>query len=475
MKKNIKKLYTPLFYMKIIVLLFFCFAESGCKKFIEVEAPITSVNGGNVYTDDANAIAAITGIYAKMSNTGFSLNFSIYPELSADNFTLFTTLQDLNYTLYFQNALNSLYTNSPQFWDDEYNFIYTSNAAISGLSVTNSLTPAIKQRLLGEAYFIRAFHYFYLVNLYGDVPLVLSTNYIDNSKLSKTPIASVYQQMISDLNQAKSLLDDQYVDASILRKTTERLRPNRMAVNALLARVQLFVKNYAAADAASTEVINKTDLYSARIPLNQVFLKNSMETIWALQPMRFEFSTDEANLYIPSESIGPVYLSASFLGSFEMGDLRRSTWIGELVFDMYDYPYPAKYKALYGSSTLTEYSIVLRLAEQYLIRAEARAKLNDISGSQSDLNEIRHRAGLPNTSANTTEDLLTAILKERRIELFSEWGHRWLDLKRTDLINSVMQKEAPFKGATWQPYMELYPIPYADIKVNSNLTQNTGY
>ena len=118
---------------------------------------------------------------------------------------------------------------------------------------------------------------------------------------------------------------------------------------------------------------------------------------------------------------------------------------------------------------------MFRLAEQYLIRAEARAQQNNISGAQADLNAIRTRAGLANVTATTQTGLVTAIYHERQIELFTEFGHRWFDLKRTGQLDAVMGIAAPQKGGTWASYKALIPIPASEISINPHLTQNPGY
>ena len=116
--------------------------------------------------------------------------------------------------------------------------------------------------------------------------------------------------------------------------------------------------------------------------------------------------------------------------------------------------------------------MVLRLAEQYLIRAEARAQQNNISGAQSDVNVIRNRAGLANTTATTQGTLLSAIEHERQIELFAEWGHRWMDLKRTNRADAIL---GPLKSSNWQSSDVLFPIPLTQIQNDPNFTQNSGY
>jgi hypothetical protein len=123
--------------------------------------------------------------------------------------------------------------------------------------------------------------------------------------------------------------------------------------------------------------------------------------------------------------------------------------------------------------------MVLRLGEQYLIRAEARAQQGKVTGAGSaeeDLDAIRTRAGLSPTTASTQAQMLDAILQERRVELFAEWGHRWLDLKRTNTIDQVMSVVAPSKGGVWESYKALYPIPFNELLLNPKLKpQNPGY
>lgn len=117
--------------------------------------------------------------------------------------------------------------------------------------------------------------------------------------------------------------------------------------------------------------------------------------------------------------------------------------------------------------------MVMRLAEQYLIRAEARIQQGKLDDGRNDLDAIRHRAGLPNLSTSLTQPaLLLAVEQERKVELFAEWGHRWFDLKRTKRADAVL---GPIKGANWQSTDTLYPIPSDAIRTNANLTQNEGY
>lgn len=466
---------------------------AGCKKFIEVDVPVTSVNANNVYQNDNTAVSVLTDIYSFLSQReasyaapdGGFVGISLVTELTADNLTLF--FKDNTKLLeYYENDLKATNTlTGTSFWDRSYEFIYRANAAIEGLTASNALTPAVKQQLLGEARFFRAFYYFYLVNLYGDVPLAITTDYTQNAGLSRTSKATVYQQIITDLTEAKSLLNDQYVGLDMVTTSTERIRVNKGAATALLARVYLYTEDFTNAEKEATEVINNS-LYSlATTNINDAFLKNSKETIWSLQPvLSTTQNTWETKIFLlpatgPNASF-PVYLSDNIIAEYSPADKRLSNWIGAVTAGGKTYYYPRKYKAGTGVTTVTEYQMVLRLAEQYLIRAEARAQQDNLSGTGGaggDLNVIRSRAGLSDTIITAKEEMLNAILHERRKELFTEWGHRWLDLKRMGKIDEVMQAYAPVKGAAWESYKSLFPIAQTQIDLNPAMKgqQNPGY
>jgi starch-binding outer membrane protein, SusD/RagB family len=165
-------------------------------------------------------------------------------------------------------------------------------------------------------------------------------------------------------------------------------------------------------------------------------------------------------------------LTASLLSSFEPNDKRKLSWTKTNINNGNSYTFPYKYKQR-SSATISEYNVVCRLAELYLIRAEARALLNDFNGALEDINLIRERAGLdPLISIANQQDLLAAIEKENRSEYFCEWGHRWLDLKRWGQADSILGLE---KGTNWQPTDALYPIPFNELTYNVMLTQNPGY
>lgn len=481
LKKGVKMSF--LFFLAVTTIL----VPSSCKKFIEVDPPFTRLSGDNVYTSDETAAAVLTDIYAFMSSENNTLtnpsitSTSLYLSLSADEFDLY----DLNIPDLLDFYRNDLKTSTtPNYWETIYLQIFAVNNALEGLTKSTSLTAKIRKQLLGEAKFMRAFYYFHLVNMYGDVPLVLNVDYKANALLARAPAATVYQQVIQDLKEAQALLSPNYLMGDALSEypfgQEERVRPTSWAAAALLARTYLYMGDYIHAEAAATVLINQSSLFSLTT-LNETFLKNSKEAIWQLQPVGIDeqANTGEGKLFVLPETgpgpNNPVYLNNQLLNSFEIGDLRRASWINSVASGGSVYYYPFKYKIGNVAAPTEEYPTILRLAEQYLIRAEARAATNNLVGAQNDLNTIRNRAGLDDTNATNKTELLDAILTERQLELFTEWGHRWFDLKRSGRLNSVMATATSLKGGTWRPYQALFPIRQTEIDSDPNLSQNPGY
>jgi hypothetical protein len=475
--KNIRRCFDiknkkPLQYL-VFVLLLILFNQ-GCRKFVDIEAPANQLVTGNVFSNDATAVSAVTGIYSTMmQDYGFaSIAMTAYAGLSADELIDFSNSNDQS-EFYF-NSISQSNAVLKDFWGAIYQYIFAANAIIEGLSSSSPVGDNVKRQLVGEAKFIRAFCHFYLVNLFGDVPLILSTDYRSNSVKARTPGSEVYQQIILDLKDAQSLLLNDYSVSN-----NERLRPNRWAATALLSRVYLYTKDWTNAELEATSVINNTSLFDT-VPMNNVFLKNSREAIWQLQPVKPDQDTWEGRFFILNTSpvgagVTSVTLSDQLVRSFEAGDKRKTNWIDSFTTGSQTYFYPFKYKIKDGTSN-AEYYMVLRLAEQYLIRAEARAELGK-SNAVDDLNVIRRRAGLPDYSGGLDKTSLSnAIYNERRIEFFTEWGHRWLDLKRTKRIDAVMTAVTPLKGGvSWKSNHQLFPIPQSEIESNKNLIQNPGY
>lgn len=471
------------------------FALSACNKIVDAGAPKSSLSSDNVYENDATANSVLIGVYASLQSAaairGQTINsISLVTGLSADELTLHGGSANANTNLvaFYLNKLNSGNSTSTvqNLWNDLYSKIYIVNLALEKLANSTHLTPSLSQQLTGEAKFLRAFFYFHLVNLYGDVPLIVTSDYRTNSKLSRSPKEDVYKQIINDLKEAESLLSENFVGPDGKGASNERLRPNKYAAAALLARTYLYDRQWQNAEEQATFVINKSTQFSLT-SLDSSFLKNTTEAIWQLQPVNVGWNTEDARFFLlpstgPTSTAVegyPVYISNQLRNAFEPNDQRKTKWIGNVtVTDQsgtVTYYYPSKYKSATLNAPVTEYEMVLRLAEQYLIRAEARAQQNNIGGAQSDLDVIRARATLSPTNAADLNLVLAAIQHERRVELFTEWGDRWMNLKRTGTIDAVMNAVAPEKGTSWSSNWQLYPIPLYDLAQNTNLVQNTGY
>ncbi len=451
-----------------MILLFLSILCFSCRKFLEIPAPKNQLFNSAVFTDSTDAADAVIGIYINMMQA-FSLNIcsgglTLYPGLSADE--LFPTTNVPDITDFYRNEIavtNNL--NSSSLWANAYNILYQANACLEGLTEGN-LPDGVKNQLIGEVKFTRAFILFNLTNLYGPIPLVLTTDYHKNEELPRTSTDSVYAQIITDLTNARNLMSASY-------PTAGRFRPNRFTAIALLSKVYLYQKDWANAEKNATEVI-EAGVYNLNPNLNNVFLSGSSETIWGLSSVFPGLETWEGYFFIPARSntIPPYIISDTLLNVFEKGDERRLKWIHKTTVNGTDYYYPYKYKLGYdGLSIPLEDYVVLRLADQYLIRAEARAEQNNLSGAASDLNLIRNRAGLQNANPPDQESMLSAVLHERQVEFFCEWGNRWFDIKRAGKANDVLSSIKP----GWNSNDTLYPIPQTELNSNPFLTQNPGY
>lgn len=432
-----------------------------CESFVDIAGPKTDIMADDAFADDNTATASVVGIYHDMNRMNYQVNVLVTTlcALSADELTYLYTSVDYDQFKY----NNLLATNSylERMWNYSYSSIYSANACIEGLEATKGVTENLRRQLLGEAKFIRAFCHFYLVNLFGDVPFISGTDYKTNNTLPRTPKKEVFNKIIQDLSEAQELMQEEY-------QGSERIRPNKHTATALLARAYLYTEQWEKAEEEATKVIALNTVYILA-DLNEAFLKESKEAIWQLQAVNPGRNTWEGNIFCTPV---PFYkLTDELINSFETNDKRFSEWVKEDTSVSPSRYCPFKYKVK-NSPEVTEFCMVLRLGEQYLIRAEARANqntTNSLTKAKEDINKIRERAGLDAYNDGITkDDLLNAIEHERQIELFSEWGHRWFDLKRTNRARTIL---SPIK-TDWQDTDMLYLIPTTAIKTNHSLTQN---
>lgn len=458
-----------------------------CKKLLEIDPPISSITTEEMFATNKQAEYAIAGIYSKMvngievssltgvTNSQFAAGLTtIAAGLSADELAVAVTLAGGDVPLYQNKLLPSTVGRSSALWTSAFRIVFDATAVIEGIEASKSdaLVESVRKQLTGEALVLRAFSYFYLVNFFGDLPLVLTSDAKKTASLRRSPVSTIYEQIIEDLEKARPLLSNDFAFAK-----NEKVRVNRWVAEALLARVYLYTGQYQKAISSATEVLNQKTLFDLEPDLSKVFLKGSKEAIFQLKqhtedpnvktatPEGFRFLQ---NITIPGAQ--PDYsLTSQLLNSFEANDLRKTTWIT---------PYgsafaPYKYK----NAPASEYYIVMRVAELYLIRAEATALGSpaNVNAAIDDINLLRKRAGVDELELDLPPaTVIDAIAHERRVELFTEWGHRWLDLKRTGKAHDALSS-LPQKQPWWGDFQFLYPIPKTEIEANGQLEQNPEY
>lgn len=459
-----KTLYSVIIYSLAYSL---CLLLLGCDDFVDTDRPNSQLTTGAVFEDATTANAAMINIYAHMREDGLvsgksfgmaSLLGVYADELDSYETSAYSTADFYNNAVLSSNPLIS------SLWNSSYNEVYSANLLMEGVQ-NSSLSESVRNSLTGEALFVRAFTHFNLMNVFGEVPYITTTDLDTNKFVPRMPTGLIYEKVIADLQQAMLLLPQDYM-------TPERIRPNKGAAQALLARVYLYNNQYAEAADMASAVLNNEGVYPWPNDPGNVFMKESPGTIWQLATGSPGANTYEAGTFV--FQAGPpslVALTDSFVSSFEPGDLRRTYWIKEVTEGTDTWYHPYKYKQDVAGGSSTEYSIMFRLSEQYLIRAEARARQGELIGAREDLDKVRLAAGLAGTDAVTQAGILEAIVSERWHELFTEGGHRFLDLRRYGMLDAVLSTK-PGWGATDR----LWPLPQSELLVNPALApQNPSY
>jgi len=441
-----------------------------CKKLIQIPAnPPAAITQAEQFADSATTMSAVAGVYTyDNQGEGFAYsdaNLTIATGLSSDEISYTGSTDQQQFYSY---ALTPLNVEVASLWASPYQGLYAVNDILNGITGNDNLSAAFIKQISAEMKVVRALYYFNTVNLFGGVPLVTSTDYNTTAHLPRASDSAIYGQVIADLNDAAANLPAGYPSAG-------RARPNLYTAQTLLAKVNLYEGNWQAAYNEADSVIN-SGVYVLTDSLNNVFLDGSTEAIWQIPAVQAFFATTEAYDFVPDIGAAPGYLVTPFLlNAFEPGDQRLQDWVGTTVVNNLNLYYPFKYKNVLASGTPVEDYMIFRLAEVYLIRAEAAVKMPNpnLSGALADVNIIRNRAGLANSTADATSQtaVLAAVMHERQTEMCFEWGSRWFDLNRTGNAGTILTAEK----SGWQPNAALYPIPQAQRQLNSLLTQNPGY
>jgi hypothetical protein len=447
---------------------------SGCDSTLNVQ-PSEEVSDENAIVDAVSARSALAGAYDALQDVSpntyyYSEGIITMNELSSDNadhsgtFTSYVEADD--------NLLTAANDHAEGYWEAVYRGINRANVLIQKIPSVGGLSPAEKDQIVGEALFLRALHYHNLVKIYGGVPIRLTpvATVDEASTVARVTVAEVYTQILADLAEAEALLSSEDDTRIASHGSVRALRARVLLYRASPGPTGVDNGDWTAVEAAATSVINMGYVLAGEY--SDLFSPTGGDTPEDI--FRVRFTDQDANsigYYFTVKSIGGRYEvapSASIRNAYEADDERLAWSISSDPVRATRF-YVSKYPTVAG----TEHPHVIRLAEIYLARAEARAMLNDLVGAVSDYNLIRARAGLaPHVLgvdvAATQAAVLDAVRKERRLELAFE-GDRWPDLVRSNLAVSVM-------GLDDRPGQVLYPIPQSERDVTSPpLQQNPGY
>lgn len=439
-------------YIYIIAL----WALTRCSSFLEVD-PKTSISGEGIINDETSANAAINGVYDALRSY-YSVDYQSIAYLSGDNVQW--TGSQSQVQEFINNEVNPENSTISSAWSGIYRTINRANNVIKALHdyEGEGISVAIKNNILGQAYAIRGIAYFDLVRVWGGVPLITEpTEKVgDNGGIERSTVEQTYQQVINDLNLAEDLLPS----------ATDRFAFTKKTVWALKARYHLYQKNWEEARDYAKLLIDDQSNYELIAPYYSFFKNNvtgTRESVFELF-----YSANEANphrsqwqpqtnggtrQWAPSDELIALLTDSVTAGSRSqlIAKDNQNRWYGDL----------------YYRSTGADPTYVIRIAELYLIRAEANAELEEYNLAVDDLNKIRERALLDDKSYTTNKaDLLLWIEDERRLEFAFE-AHRWFDLVRTERAQQVL-------GIT-ETFRLLLPIPYSQILADPALKQNPNY
>ncbi|TDO20763.1 RagB/SusD domain-containing protein [Pedobacter duraquae] len=441
-------------YFRTAILLTVIIFSASCKKYLE-EVPNNALPTTSSITDASTARAAIIGAYDRLQGY-YASSYPTLGTITTDNVIFNGTLSE--YLQLDQNAIPTDNVITVSAYQGIYRTINSANSVIAYVpAVTDPLlTAAEKNKIVGEAYFIRALSYFDLARGWGGVQLQLKPT-SDLSVLTgikRSTLDQTYDQVLADLIQAEQLLPE---DA------TTRNRAQKSAARALRARLHLYRKQWAEAENYATQVISNTK-YSLVKPYKSFFTA-PFQTAESVLELAYSVNDRNSywNLWYPSSSGGQFTLKPSDaliakLNNPAVGGSRNSLIAGSGA---------TVYGVLYNTTaTSTDPSYLIRIAELYLIRAEARAQQNKLADAVADLNAIRARADVTATTATTQPAIIQAIEDENGIEFAFE-AHRWFDLVRTERAGVVL-------GITNRNFW-LFPIPYSDVQSDPDVTQNPGY
>jgi len=349
-------------------------------------------------------------------------------------------------------------------WSNIYSAVYVANFIFEKLPGVNGVTTTQRDKTTGTAHFLRGLAYFYGLYTFGGIPNVKTTSINNNRDIPRASREEILDLILDDYQEALDLLPEEPANAGFVSKH---------AVRAALARYYLYTKQWSLAENFASQVIN-----SGKYVLEPNFSSIVFDdfTDEAIFEIGYNITDDPGtlnNLFKSRREIIPSNQLVVALASDHSGTRFESIEFNVNNLAGTDNGWTV---SKYGTADQDNNNVVVfRLAEMYLIRAEARTNLNNVSGAnsaQADINLLRARAQAPLVPIISQSQMLLTIEDERRMELAFE-GHRWYDLVRTGRVTAVMTAFSP----NWKSTYELWPIPQTEIQNNPSLVgqQNPGY
>lgn len=470
---------------KYILLIIAIVTVTSCTNFLDRE-PISDLAEENFFKTGADAESALVAAYDALQSEYYIFDRFTNGDVISDN--CYAGGDNPNNFQLDEFTVTPTNANIERDWSYLYEAISRANSVLDNVGNIESpdLTTERRTEILAEASFLRAYHYFQLTNLWGEVPLVLnkvSSTAPEVVFQSKVSIEAIYESIINDLIFAEANLP--------LTFPQQQQRATKGAANAMLAKAYAHQpnSNWEKVKEHAQAVIN-SGAYQLVSNYDDLWTNSNENTSESILEIQFVGGTNEANwgpqLWLPPSLTNDDWRkfntpSKSLLTAFddENDVVRKNASIkmeSGLPWQDADYPsgtipFPFKQRSANGWSSANNY-ILLRLADVILLLAEAENELGNIAAATTALNQVRSRVNLPNTTATSQTDLRMAIQNERRLELAFE-GHRWFDLKRTGMAISTMN--ALNRDYNVQEHELLLPIPQSELDRNPSLIQNTGY
>lgn len=428
-----------------------------CGKFLDV-LPKNSVSDAITIVDKSSAETAVRGMYNSLAGSSYyGTSFQSIGYLSGDNIS--RTGPGTDPSQFIDHNVTADNGTIGSAWNAIYNTINRANHVIAKVPSVNDvrLTQELQNQLLGEAHFVRALAYFDLARTWGGVHIVLepTQSVTDKIGVKRSTLEQTYVQVLKDLETAEPLLPE----------TVNRVRATRRTVWALRSRFHLYQKQWDKAELYANKIISDTQNYKLIAPYNSFWVNNAVATQESVFELAYSAATPNShrNSWQPPEKGGtrvwiPNIAFVNLVSDTAVGGNRVSL-VAKTAGGLW-------YGNMYYRSPATDPTFVLRIAELYLIRSEARAQQNNLTGALADLNAVRKRAGLSEKKGLDKESVLLAIENERRFE-FAYEPHRWFDLVRTGRAAAVLSVTNPAKY--------LMPIPISQINADRTTEQNPGY